>query len=1251
MPIYAEYYSELFSATIDLGYNESGISIIFEEIINLDFLLNNVKIHLDFENKHLVEVAKNLVLISESNQVQELISGMISKVLGKLTQTTKFRNTIPDDEQTAILFILKEMIKFGSTSCPAPITSLKALIPKTNLVDNILLYLSNNAKVVNFIFSKMFKFASSIISNTFYYYADNNLKGQIFEKFYIQIKLNSVTTFNPIFQSFIYKEYIDNKKTIKPSSDNSYDFTASFDFLNKFSTCYMYMKLVYDCINGQKAIRNAQNISSTHDYLTVQNVEFLKEIHTNLLYTMIACIIDNSNFIKLFSKKPSKLDNTFNSCSSYGSSKSEILFEKVTDMNNIYIISQLEDQSETSVLNAKFTQFLVNLTFELPKVIIKYFSRLSYSIFYDETIRKNSISIKTFFSNYLYNNKFKELNDHECLIKFLLSILMLLEETSFIRQNISVGFTYFIADEFDQSVLGTIHDYILSILQDKNIAKSSFTSIEAVDENVALFLKLVFNWLKFLSKILNSKKQLKELPYLLIESLAKKMIISIVDKINNNIIAQNADFKILIHNLIIKLKLDKKYLNVIDDVFTINPNKTMINLHAFDSISKENEKFSEYIQPTIDHALKRGHGNNDGIRTIKRKLEGYIKRSAHSRDLKNSKKSKDSNDSKDSDYIELCALINNMVERANKIKIYFYYFINLHIIRLMEQNKDIDFNLSEHSIKEMIRNNITIIKYTNGSISKRKSETSELNETFDIFAKAINNNFVESNNMEEIIASCAQEISTNSYNHLKRSFNVYFRLFLKLQQFEKDEIKQIMSYNYYQGDDVEIRKYNRLFLNSSQFKTYTFDLDLRLKLFYCILKFIIGIHTEKITENYSRSSKNRSSLYNYKYDVNTRYEYEINKIENVKKRATYKSKYIPKDISFSQYKRENGKKKFQKPLNPIKRTQTMQYMQYNPNDDAHMLGKEDYLVIFNDRGKNNNTDSDEEEDDDDEVSERKLAELMSMNKQFIESKYIETSFLKTKTFTLFPTAELRLKYIQFDLTAIVNLLHRFNFKNKVYDRIDLFNKSLSEMNSSMSPYLTRAKEIGKLNLFNKFFDNESLMRAKNMIDYEARSFYTDGDGVSVNFKKKIYDNHVNITTRSEAISDRPVEIKQTGNLVAIDPGVTSILEGIEEIGEDNFERITKSCNDYYSKRLINSANIHRDLDLDKEEFAHIKDVFKTMPTLKTINSTKLATNIGYNYFFIFNLFIINVYMFINIFKSNKSKFGTSFKVLEGFFAS
>ena len=60
LPIYAEYYSELFSGTIDLGYSESGISIIFEEIINLDFLLNNVKIHLDFENKHLVEVAKNL---------------------------------------------------------------------------------------------------------------------------------------------------------------------------------------------------------------------------------------------------------------------------------------------------------------------------------------------------------------------------------------------------------------------------------------------------------------------------------------------------------------------------------------------------------------------------------------------------------------------------------------------------------------------------------------------------------------------------------------------------------------------------------------------------------------------------------------------------------------------------------------------------------------------------------------------------------------------------------------------------------------------------------------------------------------------------------------------------------------------------------------------------------------------------------------------------------------------------------------
>ena len=157
--------------------------------------------------------------------------------------------------------------------------------------------------------------------------------------------------------------------------------------------------------------------------------------------------------------------------------------------------------------------------------------------------------------------------------------------------------------------------------------------------------------------------------------------------------------------------------------------------------------------------------------------------------------------------------------------------------------------------------------------------------------------------------------------------------------------------------------------------------------------------------------------------------------------------------------------------------------------------------------------------------------------------------------------------------------------------------------------------------------------------------------INVNFKKKNYDNHANITTRSEDISSRPVEIKQTGNLIAIDPGVTSILEGIEEKGKDNYKRITKSCNDYYSERLINSANIHRDLELDKEEYVHIKDIFKKMPTLKTINSTELATNIGYNFFFNFNLFIFVVYVFFNSFKSNKSKFGTSIEVLERFFRS
>ena len=56
--------------------------------------------------------------------------------------------------------------------------------------------------------------------------------------------------------------------------------------------------------------------------------------------------------------------------------------------------------------------------------------------------------------------------------------------------------------------------------------------------------------------------------------------------------------------------------------------------------------------------------------------------------------------------------------------------------------------------------------------------------------------------------------------------------------------------------------------------------------------------------------------------------------------------------------------------------------------------------------------------------------------------------------------------------------------------------------------MARAKEIGKLNLINRYFNNESLLKLSNNMNYEVRSFATDGEGVSVNFYLKKSMNQI-----------------------------------------------------------------------------------------------------------------------------------------------
>ena len=57
---------------------------------------------------------------------------------------------------------------------------------------------------------------------------------------------------------------------------------------------------------------------------------------------------------------------------------------------------------------------------------------------------------------------------------------------------------------------------------------------------------------------------------------------------------------------------------------------------------------------------------------------------------------------------------------------------------------------------------------------------SELDQTFLLFAKSTENKFIERGHIEEVMASCDAEMSASCYHHLKMSFKVYFKIFLKL---------------------------------------------------------------------------------------------------------------------------------------------------------------------------------------------------------------------------------------------------------------------------------------------------------------------------------------------------------------------------------------------------------------------------------------------------------------------------------------
>ena len=103
----------------------------------------------------------------------------------------------------------------------------------------------------------------------------------------------------------------------------------------------------------------------------------------------------------------------------------------------------------------------------MVKVVIKYFNRLSYLLYNMECAEITNASLNLNFvvqTILVENNTFKELQNHDCIIKMILAIIFLLDDTTFVKDKVSVSSRYFISNVIDQNLLVYISAYISKLI-------------------------------------------------------------------------------------------------------------------------------------------------------------------------------------------------------------------------------------------------------------------------------------------------------------------------------------------------------------------------------------------------------------------------------------------------------------------------------------------------------------------------------------------------------------------------------------------------------------------------------------------------------------------------------------------------------------------------------------------------------------------------------------------------------------------
>lgn len=185
---------------------------------------------------------------------------------------------------------------------------------------------------------------------------------------------------------------------------------------------------------------------------------------------------------------------------------------------------------------------------------------------------------------------------------------------------------------------------------------------------------------------------------------------------------------------------------------------------------------------------------------------------------------------------KILIVINNIVKNINKVITDTYFFLNLHVLRLLEENKNIPI-LDQSFIQKIL----SVVSTTEIRKKRKSSLDDEISNTMSIYPKPINYNFGHDDYTGSIRNYLATEISTCISNHLNLNFYRRLKKYLNIRYNLKgresyETIKSIYDPKY-DGEDKIILSIKQIINNlTPNENNITKNPTLFIRLYYNMLK-------------------------------------------------------------------------------------------------------------------------------------------------------------------------------------------------------------------------------------------------------------------------------------------------------------------------------------------------------------------------------------------------------------------------------